>query len=64
VNKQCNKCNHRCHCLAGMGECTTCKCSKCGCKEEIPTTEEKTMVKWIKKQWQKFIDWIFDGFYK
>jgi len=64
VKKQCNKCNHRCHCLSGMGECNVCKCSKCSCKGETSLTKEKTMVKWIKKQWQKFIDWIFDGFYK
>jgi hypothetical protein len=22
------------------------------------------MINWFKKQWQKFIDWVFKGFYK
>ena len=26
--------------------------------------KDKIMSKWIKKKWQKFIDWFFKGFYK
>ena len=41
------------------------KCNYCECDWDISIKQEgETMIKWIKKQWQKFIDWVFDGFYK
>jgi hypothetical protein len=36
--------------------CDICDCSFVNMKNEN--------MNWIKKQWQKFIDWIFKGFYK
>jgi hypothetical protein len=35
----------------------------CTCKGEPLLLTEENMG-WFKKQWQKFIDWIFEGFYK
>jgi hypothetical protein len=65
----CNSCDHKCHCkgsgfFSDSSECG-CGCLDCTCKGvPLILTEEQTMIKWIKKQWQKFIDWVFDGFYK
>jgi len=70
MKQYCKDCGHRCHCQ-GVGynadkkSCDVCECKFCVCKQKSYTlTEEQTMIKWIKKQWQKFIDWVFDGFYK
>ena len=64
----CKHCNHSCHCT-GKGHFKSllvcafedkCECTNC----EHKTNIGETMIKWIKKQWQKFVDWVFDGFYK
>jgi hypothetical protein len=40
-------------------------CNYCECNWDVSTKKEgETMINWIKKQWQKFIDWVFKGFYK
>jgi hypothetical protein len=49
----CKNCDHKCHC----------KGYYCNCKGEPLLLTEENMG-WFKKQWQKFIDWIFEGFYK
>ena len=62
---KCRDCEHDCHCQgsgynADENNCG-CGCLECTCKGE-KTMEEN--MGWIKKQWQKFIDWVFKGFYK
>ena len=63
----CKNCDHRCHCKGSgfnsdTAECG-CGCNDCTCKGKPLLLTEENMG-WIKKQWQKFIDWIFEGFYK
>jgi len=64
----CVNCNHVCHCI-GKGNFKSllvcafedrCECTNC----EHKTKKGEAMINWIKKQWKKFIDWVFDGFYK
>jgi hypothetical protein len=52
-------CGHSCHC---KGDCSSGECTCTHCLHTSITLEEA--MKWIKKQWQKFIDWVFKGFYK
>jgi hypothetical protein len=60
-------CGHSCHCK-GKGKypnsasCIGYNCP-CGHCLHVETTVEEQMG-WIRKQWQKFIDWVFKGFYK
>jgi hypothetical protein len=61
------ECGHPCHCK-GKGRyinSATCNgygsCKCVSCKHQPNIGEE---MNWIKKQWQKFIDWVFKGFYK
>jgi hypothetical protein len=63
----CKNCDHKCHCegsgyFADTSNCG-CGCYYCNCKGEPLLLTEENMG-WFKKQWQKFIDWIFEGFYK
>ena len=66
MKRKCNNCEHKCHCV-GQGYnvsetfCDICDCIFCQHEVNQPTEEN---MNWIKKQWQKFIDWIFKGFYK
>jgi hypothetical protein len=60
-------CGHPCHCK-GKGKylnSATCIGYGCDCTNCLHVTinVEDTM-SWVKKQWQKFIDWFFKGFYK
>ena len=60
-------CGHPCHCK-GQGKyvnSASCIGYHCPCIHclHIETTIGDRM-NWIKKQWQKFIDWVFKGFYK
>jgi len=68
MKKVCKECGHRCHCY-GAGyylntlDCESCDCNNCfhnTIKPLIPTEEK---MNWIKKQWKKFIDWVFKDFY-
>jgi hypothetical protein len=60
-------CGHPCHCKekGKYPNSATCIGYGCDCKNclHIKINVEDTMG-WIKKQWQKFIDWFFKGFYK
>ena len=51
--KNCIKCEHGCHCDDTCQVGNGCGCLTC----EHPQN-------WFRKQWQKFVDWVFDGFYK
>jgi len=64
--KLCTDCSHECHCIGQGFHVSESICDACDClfcNHEINQTKEKNM-NWIKKQWQKFIDWVFKGFYK
>jgi len=58
-------CGHPCHCKGKYLNSATCIGYVCDCENCLHVTinVEDTMG-WIKKQWQKFIDWVFKGFYK
>jgi hypothetical protein len=67
LNKQlCVECGHKCHCV-GQGFyvnedfCDSCDCLFCVHEINEPVEEK---MNWLKKQWKKFVDWLFDGFYK
>ena len=67
----CLTCNHKCHCI-GSGfyvsstECG-CGCFDCTCKG-LKILEETNMLKkiWnkIKGLWNRWVEWMFNGFYK
>ena len=59
LNKTCIKCGHDCHCSDICQVGNGCGCMYC----QHPKIGE-TMINWIKKQWQKFVDWVFKDFYK
>jgi hypothetical protein len=56
---ECKTCGHSCHCgdICQNG-------NGCGCGYCVHLNKGETMVNWIKKQWQKFVDWVFKDFYK
>ena len=53
----CLNCSHK---HRGVSTCNYCECNW---DAPVKQTGDK-MIKWFKKQWQKFIDWVFKGFYK
>lgn len=78
INK-CKKCQCKCHCkqdlhadVYGICTCGDFKCSnpvndgeEClSCQQRILIMKKLNPIYWIKKIWKKYIDWLFDGFYK
>ena len=70
MKRICKKCNHKCHCK-GQGYYVSdsscedyCKCKNCCHNEEDLLKQINKERPMIKKLWKKFIDWVFDGFYK
>ena len=48
----CDVCKHDCHC-GEKCEIDSCLCPNC------QHTQEKPMIKQIKKWWRKYVDWLF-----
>ena len=69
MKQECKKCGHRCHCIVNGYFVSEVICdNNCGClhclhsSDEVKQFMEKNMG-WFRKQWKKFVDWVFKDFY-